>query len=354
VLYPPAGGLARQVRGLKAAGRSSDTGWTVPRRRPRSTWHVPTSRIRAVVLIVDAGADPWVVHSDGTYYYCHVVDDASVHVRASATLEGIGQVEAVEVWRPPAHLQTLWAPELHHLDGRWYVYVAADDGDNAQHRMHVLSADTPLGPFEHRGQITTEDDSWAIDGTVLEHGGRRYFVWSGWEEPHRPDEQRLYIAEMSSPTTLTGPRVCIAVPTEPWEAVGMPVLEGPVALSRPGRTALLYAASHSLTDDYCLGVLDLIGSDPLDPAAWHKRREPVFATSPGVSGPGHASVVADSDESGWVVYHTHREPGSGWDRQVRMAAYTWAADGTLRVTPDECLLPAQRVPSDAAVAVRAA
>ena len=297
------------------------------------------------MLVVESGADPWVVRVDGTYYYCHVVDDASVHVRASATLQGIGSAEAVEVWRPPAPLQTLWAPELHHLDGRWYVYVAADDGDDRNHRMHVLSADTVMGPYVHEGRIATEDDRWAIDGTVLEHGGRRYFVWSGWAEAHRTQEQRLYIAEMSSPTTLVGPRVCIAVPSEPWELVGMPTLEGPVAVHRPGRTSVMYAASHSLTDSYCLGLLDLVGDDPLGRGAWRKQAAPVLATRPGVCGPGHASVVPESDQAGWVVYHTHREPGSGWDRQVRIAPYTWDADGAMLIAPDECLVPQQRSPA---------
>jgi len=301
------------------------------------------------MLIVDAGADPWVVRDGGAYHYCHVVDDASVHVRTSDTLEGLGAAEPVEVWRPPAHLQTLWAPELHRLDGRWWIYLAADDGDNAAHRMHVLSSDVPTGPYAYEGRIATEDDHWAIDGTVLEHEGARYFVWSGWPERRRTEEQRLYLARMSSPTTLVGPRVCIAVATEPWEVVGMPVVEGPVAVQRGGRTSLLYAASHSLTDDYCLALLDLVGRDPLDPAAWRKQGAPVLSSSPGVSGPGHASVVPDGDDGGWLIYHTHRRPGSGWDRQVRIAPYTWGPDGAMVVMPDEVVVPEQRTPAPAAV-----
>jgi GH43 family beta-xylosidase len=296
------------------------------------------------MLIVDSGADPWVLRHEGAYLYCHVVDDASVHVRTSGTLAGLGEAEAVEVWRPPGHLRTLWAPELHRLDGRWWIYVAAVDSATAQHRMHVLSADTPTGPFAHEGQIAPEDDHWAIDGTVLEHAGRRYFVWSGWAERHRTEEQRLYIARMSSPTRLAGPRMCIAVAAEPWEVVGMPVVEGPVAVQRGDRTSLLYAASHGRTDDYCLAQLDLVGDDPLDPAAWRKQGRPVLASSVGLSGPGHASVVPDGDDGGWLVYHTHREPGSGWDRQVRIAPYAWGADGAMVVTPDELVVPGARAP----------
>jgi GH43 family beta-xylosidase len=306
------------------------------------------------VLVVESGADPWVVRHEGAYYYCHVVDDASVHVRTSDTLHGIGAAEAVEVWRPPAGgLQTLWAPELHRLDGRWWIYVAGDDGDGANHRMHVLSSDRPTGPFVHEGPIATDDDSWAIDGTVLELGQRRYFVWSGWAEAHRTDEQRLYIAAMGSPTTLVGPRVCIATATEPWELSGMPTLEGPVAVQRPGGTSVLYAASHSLTDDYCLALLDLVGEDPLDPACWRKQPRPVLATSPGICGPGHASVVLDDGGSGWIVYHTHREPGSGWDRQVRVAPFTWGPDGEMLIAPDEHALPAQRTAQPSARALPA-
>ena len=126
----------------------------------------------------------------------------------------------------------------------------------------------------------------------------------------------------------------------------MPVLEGPAAVHGPGGTSVLYAASHSLTDDYCLGLLDLVGDDPLDPAAWRKRPAPVFASSSGVCGPGHASVVPETAETGWIVYHTHREPGSGWDRQVRIAPYVWAADGALVISPDEALVPEQRLALD--------
>ena len=71
----------------------------------------------------------------------------------------------------------------------------------------------------------------------------------------------------------------------------------------------------------------------------------MLASSPGVCGPGHPSVVALTPESGWLVHHTHREPGSGWDRQVRTAPYRWTADGGLLVTPDEPRVPAQRSPA---------
>ena len=38
-------------------------------------------------------------------------------------------------------LTGLWAPEIHSIDGRWYIYFAASDGNNANHRVFVLVSD---------------------------------------------------------------------------------------------------------------------------------------------------------------------------------------------------------------------
>ena len=73
-----------------------------------------------------------------------------------------------------------WAPEVHQIDGRWYVYVAADDGDNENHRTYVLSADTITGPYAFEGRLELPGDRWAIDATVFAVGDATYMVWSGW------------------------------------------------------------------------------------------------------------------------------------------------------------------------------
>lgn len=303
------------------------------------------------VLVAD-GADPWAFrHTDGTYYLLVTTGD-DITIRRAATLSGLGEGERAVVWRPPPggpHSHDLWAPELHHLDGKWYVYVAADDGDNATRRMIVLenpAADPFAGTFSFKSVIADPAaDRWAIDGTVFEWAGRRYFVWSGWEgfEDVRQD---LYIAPMADPWTLAGPRVCISRPTHPWETVDDPdVNEGPQALTRDGRLFLVYSASGGWTDDYCLGRLDLRpGGDPLDPAAWVKHPEPVFRSAGGVFAPGHCSFVTSPDGAeDWIVYHAAKARGSGWDRSVRAQPFGWGPDGAPRfgfpVRPD---LPLRR------------
>ena len=79
--------------------------------------------------------------------------------------------------------QGVWAPELHKIDGTWYIYLAADDGDNEHHRMYVLrgTSANPTDRFELVGKLGDSTDEWAIDGTVIAYGGELYFCWSGWD-----------------------------------------------------------------------------------------------------------------------------------------------------------------------------
>ena len=92
--------------------------------------------------------------------------------------------ESRRVWAPPARgpvSRNIWAPELHQIDGKFYIYFAADNGVNANHRMWVLAAvtDDPAGSYRLVGSLET--GGWAIDGTVLtDVFGNHTFVWSGW------------------------------------------------------------------------------------------------------------------------------------------------------------------------------
>lgn len=137
----------------------------------------------------------------------------------------------------------------------------------ARQRMYVLQSKGldlfgeyafPAGTQE--GKMADASDKWAIDGTVLDYRGERYFIWSGWEGEVN-DQQRLYIARMASPWQLAVPRVEISRPELAWERIGTPqVNEAPqVLLSPGGRLFLTYSASGSWTDDYCLGLLALEG-----------------------------------------------------------------------------------------------
>lgn len=290
--------------------------------------------------LIDSGADPWVIRYQGSYFYCHAGPQNSIVVRKATELTGLAHAPEVIVWRAPAigpFSRELWAPELHHYKDRWYIYVAADDGDNAKHRMVVLVSEgnNPQGPFTLGGKLALTPDRWAIDGTLLQQGDKLYFIWSGWAGSENI-AQHLYICPLQDPMTPSGPRVRISSPTYAWETRGsggpdkLPTInEGPQVLQQGARTHVIYSAAGSWCDDYCLGRLTLeLGGDPLNPAHWHKHPEPVFEKNETIFGPGHCSFVDN-----WIVYHAARHSGAGWNRVIRAQTFTWNGDTPVFGTP---------------------
>lgn len=283
------------------------------------------------------GQDPWVVQWKGRYYYCFAFFN-TIQIVTVDRLQDIGADLASgswsTAWTAPAGMpysEEIWAPELHYLDGAWYIYFAADDGANANHHMWVLKGSSPRGPFTLMGQLAATTDRWAIDGTVLTlDDGQHYFIWSGWQGTVN-NTQSLYIAQMQTPTNLIGDRVLISRPTYDWEVHGTPrVNEGPEVLKKNGRTFVIYSASGAWTDYYCLGQLELVGTDPMDPSAWLKSTNAIFSqdATAGVYGPGHASFCKSPDLSqDWIVYHAAKSKGSGFDRDVRIQPFGWSEDG---------------------------
>lgn len=63
----------------------------------------------------------------------------------------------------------IWAPELHHIDGKWYIYFVAahtqalDELGMFQHRMYAIEcsdADPLTGKWVEKGQIKTPFDTF--------------------------------------------------------------------------------------------------------------------------------------------------------------------------------------------------
>lgn len=282
-------------------------------------------------------ADPSVVYRDGYYYYCKSLDDGAIGIAKAERLQDIGKVPMLPVWTAPrgtAYSKQVWAPELQYLQGRWYIYFAASDGNNATHRMYTLESRSqdPQGDYAFRGKLADSTDQWAIDGTTFEHGGRLYLLWSGWRDDSAGFPQVTYIARMRNPWTLEGPRHEISAPDRDWERHGAALQEGHAVLKHDGRIFIVYSASGSWTDEYQLGLLSFEGGDVLDASAWRKHDAPVFTKAPagGSFGPGHNVFTTSPDGSEhWIVYHAIDKASGGWtERSVRAQAFGWNADGT--------------------------
>lgn len=200
--------------------------------------------------------------------------------------------------------------------------------------MYVLENTNPdpfNGTFVFKGQIKDSTNKMGIDGTVFRHPqGQLYYLWSGWEGD-TGGTQILYIAKMSNPWTITGPRVEISRPTYPWETKNNAyVNEGPQIIIYNGVISLVYSASGSWTNDYCLGLITISNtSNPMNASLWTKRSTPIFQSGNGIIAPGHNCFTKSLDgKEDWIIYHSARFSGAGWTRQVRAQKFTWNADST--------------------------
>ncbi|MEX0720372.1 MAG: glycoside hydrolase family 43 protein [Balneolaceae bacterium] len=293
---------------------------------------------------VATGADPWVIQNDEYYYSIHSAD-GGITISKSENLSDIyASSEKKEVWKQPTegwNANNLWAPELHYIQRKWYIYyTAGKSGPPFIHqRSGVLRAvsDDPLGDYEDLGILytgdeieTEEDNKWSIDLTVLEADTQLYAIWSGWEENEDTDKtpQHLYIAEMDNPSAISSNRVKISSPEEEWETgTELAINEGAQILKNGSQIFIIYSASESWLPAYNLGQLKLgVDSDPMNPESWEKSGS-VFQGNERVYGTGHASFTKSPDESeNWIIYHTKINEDPGWNRVIYMQSFTWGED----------------------------
>lgn len=292
--------------------------------------------------LLPSGPDPWVIQKDTFYYYTNTFGN-KLAIYKTNRMSALANAPLTTIWTPPttgAYSKDIWAPELHYLQGKWYMYFAADSaGVNSTHRIYVLensSADPTTGTWTFKGKVSDPTNKWAIDASVFECNGKMYLIWSGWQGDV-DGEQDIFIAQLSDPWTITGNRILISSPTYAWEKNGAPpiVNEGPEVIKNSnGKVFLIYSASGCWTDDYALGMLTLKDNgNPLNPVDWTKSPSPVFVKKPENSAyaPGHNAFFKSRDGSeDWIIYHANSLAGQGCgnNRNPRMQKFTWNTDGT--------------------------
>ena len=298
--------------------------------------------------LLPAGADPWCIYKNGYYYYTNTTG-RNITLWKTTSIAALKTAEKKVVFNPPLtgpYSKELWAPEIHFLQGKWYIYFAADSGRNINHRLWVLensSTDPLKGEWIMKGKLITPDDKWSIDGSLFEHKKQLYVIWSGWQGEAN-GSQDIYIAKMKNPWTVEGERSKLSTPELPWETHGdlsnkddvphVNVNEGPEVLVHNNKLFLIYSASGCWTDFYALGMLTAsAASDPMQLSSWKKSPQPVFKQSKenGVYAPGHNSFFKSPDgKEDWILYHANASPGQGCGRfrSPRAQKFSWNKDGS--------------------------
>lgn len=269
--------------------------------------------------LVEKRADPWIIKVDGTYYFTGSYPEYDrIVLRGADTLDQLHDAPETVIWTRPTQGEmggNIWAPELHHINGKWYFYFTAGHADKPfRIRMYVLEgvgSDPRTAVWGEPVKIETQWDEFSLDATAFEHNNELYYVWAQRpiQEEGLPDgvviNSALYISKMSDPFTLTGSPVLLTSPEHAWENVGFRVNEGAAVIKRNGRVFITFSASAT-DHHYCMGLLWANEtSDLLDPTSWEKSDEPVFVSSDLTKayGPGHNSFTVDEEGRDMIVFH---------------------------------------------------
>lgn len=273
-------------------------------------------------------ADPFITKGNDGYYYFTAsypaYGDAEhgydrVILRRSKTVAGLADAEEKTIWH--AHKEGImarhiWAPELHYINGKWYVFFAAGNSDNVWNiRPYVLmcnSNDPYNDTWTEKGKMQASDDdsvsfkSFSLDMTYFHYNNKHYLIWA-----EIIGDSSLFMAEIDPdrPWKLTSIPILLTKPEYEWEKVNHRVNEGASVLKTTDRIYIFFSASGTGAE-YCMGRLEAdINSDLMNPSSWTKLPCPVLATEDlgGESGPGHNSFVTDENGDVLLVYHARPE-----------------------------------------------
>lgn len=285
--------------------------------------------VETEIFIADR-ADPYITYgSDGYYYFTASYPmyggrDAEgydrIILRRATTIEGLATAEEKVIWdeceSTTAH-RFIWAPEIHEINGKWYVYFAASGQKNNvwDINCHVIACNG-TDPYEDTwmdmGKFkTTEDDTFSFTGfsldmTYFECNGVHYVIWA-----QKPNLSNLYMATINpeEPWKLTSEPIMLTTPEYYWERVSIPVNEGPAVMLHDGKVFMAFSASAT-GPEYCIGLMYADETaDLMDKASWTKVNKPLLTSSDliGEYGPGHNSFVKDENGDWVFVYHSRSE-----------------------------------------------
>lgn len=285
-------------------------------------------------LVFSTGSYPHAIKDGDTYYYTMPdVRPGHLSIYAASVPDSLGSATPTTIWNTEGgNFEHVWSPELHKINGKWYMYFEADNGNTDNHHIYVLeneTADPTNRQWKLHGPIMVNDEwNYGIHPSTFVLDGKQYLVWSGWEKRRTEAEtQCIFIAEMENPWTLKSERVLISRPEYEWErqwinpdgscsAYPIFVNENPEPYISPDgkRVIINYSASGIWTIYSTLGMLSASTADNLlDPKSWTKSKEPVFRAAPDseYGGVSNVSLIPSPDgKQTLMLYQTKQFSGS--------------------------------------------
>ncbi len=278
-------------------------------------------------------ADPYVTKGPDGFYYFTASYPAFMNVdagydrivlRKSETVIGLAAAQEHTIWK--AHNEGvmskhIWAPEIHYIGGKWYIYFAAGEKENVWNiRPFALVCNgqdpindswTELGKIQPCADDNKSFTEFSLDMTYFENNGKHYVIWA-----EKSGDSSIFMAEINpdEPNKLISKPILLTKPEYDWEKIRFKVNEGASVLKTDDKIFIFFSASGT-GSEYCIGKICAdVNADLMDEKSWYKYSEPALQTSDLIneSGPGHNSFVVDEDGNQLIVYHAR--PFSHFDK----------------------------------------
>jgi beta-xylosidase len=206
---------------------------------------------------------------------------------------------------PPWSTQHLWAPEVMHYRGKFYMVYSARNPETGKHDIGIAMASSPRGPFVQKAILASGNSNrvGVIDADLFIDKDKTPYLLYSAEDPRMIMLQKL----SSNLLGVEGNAVMLIKPDQPWEHG---VTEAPTMIYRNGIYHLFFSAgsfqgdrSHSYYAVYHAESKEINGP-------YIKSPHPLLATTPEkVYSPGHQCIIRVGKDNWWMLYHGWNNAG---------------------------------------------
>lgn len=187
-----------------------------------------------------------------------------------------------------------WAPEVYHVNNKFYMYFSADE------HICVATADNPLGPFVQEIKKPMLADEKSIDNSLfIDDDGKPYLYFNRFN-----DGLNIWVAELTADLLEIKPETmekCIHVSQE-WETVWPRVNEGSFVVKHKDNYYMTYSANSYESPFYGVGF----ATSESVKGPWTKyAKNPILQNPGNLVGVGHSAMFTDKKGNLRIVFHAH-------------------------------------------------
>ncbi len=266
-----------------------------------------------------------VVESQTYYLYCQM----SVRLEDGRVRQGVGVYTSKDLqqWRGPKPVfhfperfwadQSVWAPEVHRYQGKYYLFVTFTSKDTlptppgrktyVKRATQILFADSAEGPFQPFADKPQTPEEWmCLDGTLWVEGGAPYMVFCHeWVQVTDGTMELVRLKDDLSEAADT-PKTLFKASDAKWVRSLDPgyVTDGPFLYRTKSDQLLMIWSSFGEGKKYTVGISYSTSGKITGP--WKQRDEPLLR-----SDGGHGMIFKTFD--GRLVMPIH-QPNQGKSR----------------------------------------